>query len=103
MRNNLLPFQGPRLVFFMVVMLSAFVILVMRLYEWQFTEYTQLSANANENAIQSVPLPAPRGVIYDRYGVGLALNSPAFNVSVIGQVQPHLQCNEHCPELQHRR
>ncbi|MEP7285689.1 MAG: penicillin-binding protein 2 [Chloroflexota bacterium] len=83
MRNNLMPFQGPRLVFFMVVMLSAFVILVLRLYEWQFTDYTQLSANANENSTQSVPLPAPRGVIYDRFGVGLALNSPAFNVSVV--------------------
>jgi penicillin-binding protein 2 len=83
MRNRLSPFQGPRLVFFTVVMLSAFLVLVFRLFEWQAIEYKTFQAGADENAIQSVPLPAPRGVIYDRYGVPLALNAPAFNVSVI--------------------
>src|SRR5450631_1268094 len=64
-------------------MISAFLVLVLRLVEWQGFEYQQFQAGADENAIQSVPLPAPRGVIYDRYGVPLALNAPAFNVSVI--------------------
>jgi penicillin-binding protein 2 len=82
-RSRLLPFQGPRLVFFSVVMLATFVVLVGRLYEWQFVRYNEFLAGAQENAIQSVPLPAPRGVIYDRYGVELALNAPAFNVDVI--------------------
>src|SRR5258707_6468991 len=83
MRNRLTPFQGPRLVFLTVVMISAFLVLVLRLFEWQAVEYKTFQAGADENAIQSVPLPAPRGVIYDRYGVPLALNAPAFNVSIV--------------------
>jgi penicillin-binding protein 2 len=83
MNNKLLPFQGPRLVFFKVIVIACFMVLIMRLYEWQFTRYDEFQAGAQENAIQSLPLQAPRGVIYDRYGVGLALNTPAFNVTVI--------------------
>src|SRR5260221_10251587 len=83
MRNRLTPFQGPRLVFLTVVMISAFLVLVLRLFEWQAVEYKTFQAGGDENAIQSGPLPAPRGVIYDRYGVPLALNAPAFNVSIV--------------------
>src|SRR5216684_1237279 len=83
MRNQLTPFQGPRLSFFRVVMISMLVVLVLRLYDWQFNHNKELSAAAQENSVQSVPLPAPRGVILDRYGVELALNAPAFNVAVI--------------------
>src|SRR5258706_5363149 len=83
MRNQLMPFQGPRLILFSVVMILAFMTLIARLYDWQFVRHAEFDAGANENAIQSVPLPAPRGVIYDRYGVGLALNAPAFNVQVV--------------------
>ncbi len=83
MRNRMLPFQGPRLVFFTVIMLSAFVVLVLRLYEWQVARYTEFKAGAEANAIQTVPLPAARGVIYDRLGNKLALNVPAFNVTII--------------------
>ncbi len=83
MRRQLEPFQGPRLIFFAVVMLASFVVLVTRLYEWQFTRYTEFEAGAKENAYQTVPVPAPRGVIYDRFGVELALNSPAYNVAIV--------------------
>jgi penicillin-binding protein 2 len=82
MRNRLLPFQGPRLIFFSVAMFCTFLILITRLYEFQVIEYDSFKAKANENSIQSVPLPAPRGVIYDRFGTALALNTPAFNVSI---------------------
>src|SRR5437667_12325557 len=81
--NRLAPFQGPRLVFFSTVMLASFVVLVTRLYEWQVTRYPELQAGAQGNAIQTVPVPAPRGVIYDRFGVELALNSPAYNVTIV--------------------
>ncbi len=81
--GRLLPFQGSRLVFFCVVMFCTLVVLVVRLYDYQFSQYDKFTAQARENAVQSVPLPAPRGVIYDRYGVGLALNSPAWLVTVV--------------------
>src|SRR5258708_26821433 len=83
MRNKLMPFQGSRLIFFGGIILATFLILVFRLYEWQAVDYQQFEQGAQSNAIQTVPLPAPRGVIYDRYGVVLALNAPAFNVSIV--------------------
>src|SRR5258708_28999009 len=91
MRNRLLPFQGPRLIFFLVIMICTLVVLVLRLYDWQFTRYKEFQAAAQENAVQSVPLPAPRGTIQDRYGVQLALNAPAFNVAVVPASLPHTQ------------
>jgi len=44
-------------------MISAFLVLALRLVEWQGIEYSNSQAGADENAIQSVTLPAPRGVI----------------------------------------
>ena len=82
MRDRILPFQGSRLVFFSMVMLCSFIVLIVRLYEFQFTRLEAFEAAARENAVQSVPLPSTRGIIYDRYGVPLALNAPAFNVAV---------------------
>jgi penicillin-binding protein 2 len=83
MRDKLFPFQGPRLIFFSVVMFCIFIVLMIRLYELQFVRYEAFEAAARENAVQAVPLPSTRGVIYDRYGVPLALNAPAFNVAII--------------------
>src|SRR5262249_31393264 len=83
MHNRLMPFQGPRLALLLIVMFLTFGVLVSRLVEWQVFRYKEFEAGANENAIQAVPLPAARGVIYDRNGVGLAFNSPAFIVSVV--------------------
>jgi penicillin-binding protein 2 len=80
--NRLMPFQGSRLILFMTVMIATLVVMVIRLYDYQFVQRERFVIAANENAIQSVPLPAPRGVIYDRNGVGLALNSPAWLVTV---------------------
>ncbi|GAB4551302.1 MAG: hypothetical protein OHK0023_18070 [Anaerolineae bacterium] len=82
MRNRILPFQGPRLVFFTVVMFCTFIVLIVRLYEFQFVRYETFQAAAQENAVQAVPLPSTRGSIFDRYGVPLAVNAPAFNIAV---------------------
>ncbi|MBX3065940.1 MAG: hypothetical protein KF726_23380 [Anaerolineae bacterium] len=83
MRGRLQPFQGARLVFITVVMLLTFAVLIMRLYELQTVHYDEFNAQAVENAVQNVPLPAPRGAIYDRYGRALALNAAAFNISIV--------------------
>jgi len=82
MRNRLFPFQGPRLIFFQVVMVCVFLVLIWRLYELQIVQYDEFATSSKGNSVQSVPLPAPRGVIYDRSGTPLALNAPAFNVTV---------------------
>src|SRR5258708_22840301 len=82
MRNKLMPFQGSRLIFFGGIILATFLILVFRLYEWQAVDYQQFEQGAQSNAIQTVPPPAPRCVIYYRYGVSFALNPPPLNLPI---------------------
>ena len=76
------PFQGARLVLTGAVMFTTFLILAARLYQYQVVQHDSFLAQANENAIETVPLSAPRGVIYDRGGILLALNAPAWIVTV---------------------
>jgi len=80
--GRLLPFQGSRLILTRVIMLCTLLVLVLRLYQYQFIDHQKFSDAADENAISKVPLAAPRGVIYDRYGVPLALNAAAWLVTI---------------------
>ncbi len=83
MKNpRMMPFQGPRLIFFSFAILFTFSILTLRMYDYQIVHKDEFQATADGNAIKAVPLPAPRGVIYDRNGVALAQNSPAWIVTV---------------------
>ncbi|MBN1964743.1 MAG: penicillin-binding protein 2 [Anaerolineae bacterium] len=83
MNRRLLPFQGWRLTLFQAVIFFSFVLLIIRLYDLQFMRGEELTLAAEENRLQLVPIAAPRGVIYDRYGQLLALNVPAFNVTIV--------------------
>jgi len=83
MQKRILPFQGWRLTFFGAIIFFSFVILLIRLYDVQFTQAEIWKLQAEENRLQLQPIPASRGVIYDRYGELLALNVPAFNVTII--------------------
>ena len=37
---------------------------------------------SEENRLRAIPLPAPRGIIYDRKGQIIAENLPAYSVSI---------------------
>lgn len=81
-KKLLIPFQGWRLVFFRGFALAIFSVLVLRTWELQFIRGAQFRADADENRFQTLPITAPRGVIYDRNGKPLALNDPAFLVTI---------------------
>lgn len=72
-----------RLILLRVGILLVFTLLLARLWQVQFIEGSryQLQADGNRFKIESVP--APRGVIYDRYGRVLVRNEPTFNVDVV--------------------
>lgn len=75
--------QGPRLVIFACVMAAFLIILVVSLYQYQFTDYQFYVAASDENSKSRVPLPSARGVIFDRFGQPLAFNVGSFNISII--------------------
>ncbi len=78
-----MPFQGWRLGLFRAVVIFSLLVLVLRTGELQFGRREQFVQDAEENRLQLVLIPAPRGQIYDRNMVALAKNDPAYNVTIV--------------------
>src|SRR5450830_874953 len=60
-----------------------FLMLMIRLIWLQVYQYRRLAAQAESNRIALLPLEPARGMIYDRYGVTLARNVPAYALEVV--------------------
>lgn len=68
---------------------TAFVIVLIRLFQLQIIEGAEYRAVAHENVIRKIALATTRGVIRDAYGRVLASSRPAYNVYVVpGRVMP---------------
>ena len=77
-----------RLRAFQAAIVLAFGFLVFRLYQVQFIEGSTYVQQANDNRLDQVSIPAPRGIITDRYGVPLAVNVASANVTVTPALLP---------------
>ena len=77
-----------RLRVFQAVIILSFGFLVFRLYQVQFVEGSTYVQQANDNRLDQVSIPAPRGIITDRYGVPLAVNVASANVTVTPALLP---------------
>ncbi len=86
--RSLLPFQGWRLIFFRAIAVSILLVLVLRTWQLQFLEGASFRADSDENRFQTLPVGATRGEIFDRYGNPLALNDPAFQVTITPALLP---------------
>lgn len=58
-------------------------ILVANFFRLQVVEHAEHLRQATRNQVRTVPLPAPRGFIYDRNGRIIAENVPAYSVSLL--------------------
>ena len=67
------------------------LVLVIRLFSLQIIEKKHYSTLSRNNSITLVPLAPPRGLIYDRNGVLLAENIPAFSLTIIPDHVDNLQ------------
>ena len=54
-----------------------------RLVWLQVVQYDHYSELSQGNRVRTEPLPAPRGIIYDRNGVMLAENRPAYQLELV--------------------
>lgn len=88
MDRRLLPFQGWRLTFFQAVMFAVFMLFTIRMYDLQILRNREFQLAADDNRLNELPVAAPRGVIFDRYGRPLAKNVPAFNVTIVPALLP---------------
>ncbi|HEY3286840.1 MAG TPA: penicillin-binding protein 2 [Gemmatimonadaceae bacterium] len=61
----------------------AFVFLIGSFFRTQVLQHAQYVLQSEENRLREVPLPAPRGVVYDRNGQIIAENLPGYSVSLL--------------------
>jgi penicillin-binding protein 2 len=65
--------------------------LVSRLYYLQVVRYEYFAELSQGNRIRIEPLPPNRGLIFDRNGVALALNQPAYQLELIREQVPDVE------------
>lgn len=59
-----------------------FVLLLSAFFRAQVLNTESYRKQSQENRLREIPLPAPRGIIYDRKGKIIAENLPAYSVSI---------------------
>jgi penicillin-binding protein 2 len=92
----------------------AFMVLIGAFFKTQVLQHKQYVLQSQENRLRPIPLPAPRGIIYDRHGEVIAENLPAYSVSItapnvdslrgaLAQLAPTLQLTQNDVNLAVRR
>ncbi len=67
---------------------AAFVVIVGQLWYLQVLEGGRFLDASDRNRIRIRPIAAPRGILFDRHGVPLVDNRPAFTLSLIPRELP---------------
>ena len=62
---------------------ALFALLLSAFFRAQIVENSRYTLQSEENRLREVPLPAPRGIIYDRNGRVIAENVPGYSVSLL--------------------
>jgi penicillin-binding protein 2 len=60
-----------------------FTLLAGRFFLIQVLQHQQYALQSDQNRLNEVPIPAPRGIIYDRNGLIIAENVPGYTVSIL--------------------
>lgn len=68
-----------------VALCAGFTLLVGAFFKTQVIQHDKFVMQSEENRLRPIPLPAPRGIIYDRNGLVIAENLPGYSVSITAQ------------------
>ena len=71
-----------RLMILMSIIALLTTLLLWRLFYLQNIEHRYYTTLSEQNEIDLIPLAPRRGLIYDRYGILLANNTPVFSLMV---------------------
>jgi penicillin-binding protein 2 len=74
-----------------IIVCGALVLLLSAFFRTQVLRNQQLLLQSEENRLREVPLPAPRGVIYDRNNQPIAESVVGYSVSLIPQSEDSLR------------
>ena len=72
------------------IVIFIFLVLIGRLIFLQFSEYEWYASLSLNNQVRIVPIHPPRGLIFDRNGVCLADNAPAFSLELTPSRTPNI-------------
>ncbi|HZS59191.1 MAG TPA: penicillin-binding protein 2 [Gemmatimonadaceae bacterium] len=72
-------------------LIIAFVFLLGAFFRTQVLQNAQYVLQSETNRLREVPLPAPRGIIYDRTGRVIAENVPGYSVSMLSPTADSLR------------
>lgn len=70
---------------------GAFAFLAAAFFRTQVLQHGQYRLQSETNRLREVPLPAPRGIIYDRNGAVIAENLPGYSVSILAKTSDSLR------------
>jgi penicillin-binding protein 2 len=70
---------------------SVFAVMVLAFFRTQILSHGKYELQSEENRLRAIPLPAPRGLIFDRNGKVLAENVPGYTVSLLPGPEPALR------------
>ncbi len=90
-------FRLRQAVFYLLIIL-VFAAFTARLWQLQVVERDEWAYRAEKNRSRLEAIPAPRGIIYDRYGEPLVRNIPQFVVSIIPAYLPETPDGHRDPE-----
>jgi penicillin-binding protein 2 len=74
-----------------VALAAGFILLLGAFFRTQVLDHRSYVLQSEENRLRPIPLPAPRGIIYDRNGKIIAENLPAYSVSLIAPSEDSLR------------
>ena len=76
-----------------VIVCGALVFLLSGFFRTQVLKNKQLLLQSEENRLRQIPLPAPRGLIYDRNGKLIADNAVGYSIALLTESEDSLRAN----------
>src|SRR5262245_20674682 len=86
---------GARLSVLQWIVAVAFGLLGVGFWVFQVAEHEKFKEMADNNHIRRVPLPAPRGVLFDRNGKVLVENRNTYNITLVREQTRNLDATLH--------
>ncbi len=84
-----------RLTVVQYVIAGLFATLAVGFWIFQIAQHDRFAEMAAENHLRRLPLPAPRGVLFDRYGKVLVENENSFNITLLREQTKNLDQTLH--------
>jgi penicillin-binding protein 2 len=76
-----------------LLLVVAFAVLLGNFFKAQVLQSAEYVLKSEENRLREVPLPAPRGTIFDRNGKIIAENLPGYSVSILSPTADSLRAS----------